>query len=330
MNNDPWLILTHQLPSKPSNIRVKIWRKLQLMGAVPIKNSIYALPNTPETREDFEWLRQEISQLRGEASIFLADSLSLAESREIVLMFQKAREKDFAPLIESAGNLHGRLEKMFRSGQPEEEQLDRLGKEWASHKKELEQLRKIDFFKAPGRAKAEALGASIEKLLERLKSASLKQSSKMTPAIDPKNLKDRTWVTRRSPGIDRLASAWLIRRRIDSRAQFKFVQEPYKPQTRQEIRFDMYEAEFTHLGEWCTFETLMHRLGLRETALRRIAEVVHDIDLKDGRFGALEAPGVARLVSGICELKKDDMGRLESGMTLFDALHASFNARMRR
>jgi hypothetical protein len=134
----------------------------------------------------------------------------------------------------------------------------------------------------------------------------------------------RTWVTRKGIHIDRVASAWLIRRFIDTDAEFKFVPaRGYRPE-KGEIRFDMFDAEFTHEGDRCTFEVLVGRLVPNEPALRPIAEIIHDIDLKDSKFERPEAAGIEALIAGICRAHKDDESRLARGSLLFDDLYASF------
>jgi hypothetical protein len=132
----------------------------------------------------------------------------------------------------------------------------------------------------------------------------------------------RTWVTRAGIKVDRMASAWLIRKFIDPAATFKFVPaKGYQPAP-GELRFDMFEAEFTHEGELCTFEVLVQRFGLADPALRAIAEIVHDIDVKDAKYGREEAPGIGQLVAGIAAAHPDDEARLARGAALFDDLHA--------
>lgn len=315
--NCSWLLLTHQLPSEPSNTRVKVWRKLQALGAVPIKNSIYALPNDKETREDFEWLRKEILQMKGEASIFLADSLDPAEERAIVRTFQQARAKDFDALLVRGAKLAEAVKGTLEGGHVKTESLERLDKEWSALKLERDRLIGLDFFKAPNRGKADGLMASLEKLLRRARSLCATAVPPELPPVDPAGLKRRVWVTRKSPHIDRLASAWLIRRFVDPSARFKFVAEPYRRKD-GEVRFDMYEGEFTHFGDWCTFETLLHQLGLKDPAVSRIGEIVHDLDLKDGKFGRPEAAGLGLAVAGLCRRHGNDSERLEAGLSFFD------------
>lgn len=137
----------------------------------------------------------------------------------------------------------------------------------------------------------------------------------------------QTWVTRQDVHVDRIASAWLIRRFIDPAAKFKFVPaRGYKPRS-TELRFDMFEAEYTHVGEDCTFQTLSRRFALDDRALLAIGEIVHDIDCKDERFGRPETAGIASLIRGIADAHEDDVARIERGSALLDDLYASFRTR---
>ena len=137
-------------------------------------------------------------------------------------------------------------------------------------------------------------------------------------------LTERVWVTRRGVQVDRIASAWLIRRFIDPKARFKFVSGTGYAAQPGELRFDMFEGEFTHRGDRCTFEVLTLRLGRDDLALTALAEIVHDIDLKDGKYGREEVAGVRSLIAGIAASSPDDTQRLERGAVLLDDLYSSF------
>jgi hypothetical protein len=157
------------------------------------------------------------------------------------------------------------------------------------------------------------------------------EASFLTPMSDEKRPVEvqpgTTWVTRAGVFIDRIASAWLIRRFIDAQACFKFVApQGYQPE-QGELRFDMFDAEFTHEGERCTFETLLHRFALTEAALTAIGEIVHDIDCKAEHFGRPETAGVAAMIRGIADLHADDDTRLQRGGEVFEVLYAALNSR---
>jgi hypothetical protein len=187
-------------------------------------------------------------------------------------------------------------------------------------RKRLAQSAAIDFFEADGRRTVDRLLAGLDAQL-----AGPPVEAAASAALNPASLVGRTWVTRAGVGIDRIACAWLIRRFIDPEARFRFVgNKAYKPEP-GEVRFDMLEAEFTHEGDWCSFETLLHRLELTDPALKAIGEIVHDIDLKDGRFGRDEAPGIARLIEGIGLANSADEQRIARGEAVLEDLYSVFS-----
>jgi hypothetical protein len=309
--SDRWLLLIHQIPPKPDYLRVKIGRRLQRVGAVPVKNSVYALPDTPAAFEDFQWIRTEIVDGGGEASICRADFIDGLTSDELRHVFRTARNADYAEITAAARELWASAKKReLDSSSRGEDELARL-------RKRLAAIAAIDYFNAPERAMAEeALGIAERELMP-------EATEREAPRdVDLSSYRGRTWVTRADVFVDRMASAWLIRRFIDPDARFRFVRDTtYKP-AKGEIRFDMFEAEFTHEGDRCTFETLLARFELADPALGTLGEIVHDIDLKDAKFARDDAPGIERVLAGIAAANKDDAARLERGYQLFDELHA--------
>jgi len=180
----------------------------------------------------------------------------------------------------------------------------------------------MDFFGAPGREAAEGLLAALE---TRIHGSDAVESSSAAKRRSLDDYGGRTWVTRQGVHIDRIASAWLIRRFIDPAATFKFVAaKGYRPEE-GELRFDMFDAEFTHDGDCCTFEVLLARLGIGDGALRAIAEIVHDIDLKDGKFARPETVGIEKLTAGLALGHRGDDERLARGGAMFDDLYEYFH-----
>ncbi|MBI1852262.1 MAG: chromate resistance protein [Planctomycetes bacterium] len=317
-NDVRWLLLIHQLPPKPSYFRVKIWRRLQRLGAVAIKNSVYALPKNEQTQEDFQWVRREILQGGAEATICEAHFVEGLDDREIEALFRAARDVDYREVAVSARDLAkslGANDRPSKDGRPNPEvELERL-------KQRVAEIGTIDFFSARGRKAAEESVAALETQLQG--GVSVLETRKMARARRGE-FGNRTWVTRKGVFVDRMASAWLIRRFIDPRARFKFVADRgYRPQ-KNEVRFDMFEAEFTHEGDRCTFEVLVERFGLNEPALRPLTEIVHDIDLKDSKFGRKDALGFEQLMTGIATAHKKDEVRLERSAAVLDDLYEYF------
>jgi hypothetical protein len=311
-----WLMLIHQLPPKPAYLRVKIWRRLQALGAVAVKNSVYALPRSEQALEDFQWVVREISEGGGEGAVCEAHFVEGLSDVEVTELFRSARESDYAQLAQDVRSV---LEGARVSTALSNEQRAELAAQVKRLKRQFGQIMAIDFFEAPNR---EATQALITELEERLARPDQEQRAARAPVLA--KLVGRAWVTREGIKIDRIASAWLIRRFIDAKARFKFVaSRGYRPK-RGELRFDMFDAEFTHEGDQCTFEVLLARSGLQDPALRHLAEIVHDIDLKDGKYGREEAPGVARLIDGLAITNKRDAARLARGSALFDDLYENF------
>jgi hypothetical protein len=318
-----WLLLIHQIPPKPAYLRVKVRRRLQALGAVPIKNSVYALPCSDSAQEDFAWVAREVAAGGGEALVCAASLLAGLADEEVEASFQTARAADYAGITQRARLLERALggSRGARDARNavHERALRRLEQQLAS-------AVALDFCEAPGREVAEALVAAIA---SRLRSQDRAARDAPRSRIDLATVSGRTWVTRRGIHVDRIASAWLIRRFIDREAQFRFVSPRGYVPLAGEIRFDMYEAEFTHDGDRCTFEVLLDAAGLKQAGLRAIAEIVHDIDLKDTKFGRPETPGVAHLLEGIAAASRDDTARLERGAALFDDLLTPYRRRSR-
>ncbi|WP_247648215.1 chromate resistance protein ChrB domain-containing protein [Pannonibacter phragmitetus] len=312
-----WLLLIHHLPSKPAYFRVKIWRRLQGIGAVAVKSTVYALPANAETHEDFEWLLKEIIEGGGEAMVCEARLVDGLTDAEVEALFNAARDEDYA---EIAHQVRGLLTEIRASGAPEKaaEARSQLGR----IRKRLSELVAIDFFGATGRLVVEGLLGDLEYLVTEEQPMTEDRSKAVEPVTD---LKARTWVTRRNVHVDRIACSWLIRRFIDPEAIIRFVPgKGYIPKA-GELRFDMFEGEITHEGDRCSFEVLLGRAGLTDPALLAIGEIVHDIDLKDGKFGREEASGIASLITGIAAANKEDEQRIAQGAPVFDNLYQYFS-----
>ena len=311
-----WLLLIHQLPAKPAYARVKVWRRLQALGAVTVKGAVYALPANAETREDLAWLAKEIVESGGEAIVCEAALVDGLSDAELQALFDAARNEDYVRIAAETRELAASL----RDDMPDNA-LAETATQAARLRKQLDAVVAIDFFDTEERAIAEGLLSDLE--------AGLKQegeavTDKPTNVASGESLKDRVWVTRQGIQIDRIASAWLIRRFIDPGAHFKFVPGKGYAPLPGELRFDMFEGEFTHQGDRCTFEVLIGHAGLADAALGAIGEIVHDIDLKDGKYGREEAAGIRTLIAGIASAHNDDDQRLERGGAVFDDLYRSF------
>ncbi len=314
-----WLLLIHQFPAKPAYQRVKVWRRLQGLGAVAIKNAVYALPANEQTREDFEWLLKEIQDGGGEGLICEARLVDGLSDDEVERMFNAAREADYDALAQEARGL-GDPRASASAAAETKGRIARL-------KAHVAQIAAIDFFGANGREIVDGLLTGLEAALEKEVPLKPETTGIELDIANRDGMNGRVWVTRRGVFIDRIASAWLIKRFIDPAAAFKFVPgKGYIPKP-GEIRYDMFEAEFTHEGDRCTFEVLMLKAGLADSALAAVAEIVHDVDLKDNKFAREEAGGIAHLITGLCSANKEDDARIDRGGAVFDDLYAYFSRR---
>ena len=317
-----WILLVHQLPPKPTNLRVRIWRKLQKLGAVAIKNSVYVLPANEKTHEDFQWLKQEIESAGGEASVFEAGSVEGAADVEIIAAFRKARDEEFAAIAAEFDGLTGAIREQSRSKHLSAGRLTGHEAEIDKLHAEIERISGNDFFDAKGRAGAFSAYERCQRALRSAQGPAREAAKKEAESgtLDVAKYQGRRWVTRRNLHIDRLASAWLIKQFIDKRPRFYFVAEGKTVEGA--IPFDTFGAEFTHHGEDCTFETMLKLFGLVEIkGLREIAEIVHDIDLKDDKFHRLEAAGLNAIIDGLSQVLRNDRKLLQQTSIVFDGLY---------
>jgi hypothetical protein len=317
-----WLLLVQQLPARPSNLRVRTWRRLQQLGAIAVKQAVYVLPDSPSAREDFEWLKAEIETGGGEASLFAADAVETWTNDELVQEFRRARESDYATLsvaVERALKAAARKRAPRRSRRSAGRIVD-------TFRQRLAAIEAIDFFGSAGRDRVTTLVADLQKSFSG--DSPGEHSAASTDSARRDSFRRRMWVTRPRPGIDRMGSAWLIKRFIDPEARFGFGDQP--PATGDAVPFDMFGVEFTHRGEWCTFETIAHTFAINDTAVERLATIVHDLDLKDAKFDAPEAGTVGALVEGLQAAHADDHALLDHGITMFEALYRTFERAARR
>lgn len=308
-----WWTLAFALPAQPAYARVKIWRRLQKVGAVSFKNAVYWLPGTESALEDFEWILREIRDLGGEGLILESRTVEGLSDGDIRALFDQAREGDYAELAKE-------LQSLMASAERKRDPLDHAAivEQVARHRERFKSIEAIDFFQANGREQVHSLLRTLE---ARALPAEEPAPDRTASSDKPGSLHGQVWVTRAHVHVDRMASAWLIRRSIDAHATFKFVTERnYRP-VPGEIRFDMYEAEFTHDAERCTFEVLLDQVERADSALRAIGEIIHDLDLKDQRFERPETAGIGQLLNGIARSTDDDSERLRRSAEVFDNLY---------
>jgi hypothetical protein len=296
-----WVLLIHQTPPKPGYLRIKQRRRLQRLGAVPLKRTVYALPAGDQFREDFEWLARDVASQGGEATVCEASQLDVDSDRRLVEAFRSGCAAEYRAIAAAS-----------RAAGPAD--LERLTIR-------LRAASALDQFTAEGRADAEAALATLATRLSQPGSSMTTPQSSLTPG--------RVWVTRAAVYVDRIASAWLIRRFIDPQAGFRFVDPRGYQAGPEDLRFDMFEGEFTHDGDSCTFETLCRHFGLHDPALAFIGQIVHEIDCKDDKFHRAETPGVQLALDGIVRNHGADEDRVARGSALWDDLYAQLQQALR-
>jgi hypothetical protein len=307
-----WLLLIHSIPPHPAYFRAKVGKRLARVGAVAIKNSVYVLPVQEQTREDLQWIAREIVQEGGEATVCEAIFVEGVQNEHIEALFRAARQADYVALGEDARAV---LVELGSRSQKHDDRDAKGATELARLEKRLAEILAVDFFGAEGREPVETLVQSVEKRLAK-EPASKRDASK--PSLS--DYRGRTWVTRKNVHVDRIASAWLVRRFIDPEANFRFVTGTGYRSKVDEVTFDMFEGTFTHIGDRCTFEVLLDAFSLKDAGLRALAEIIHDIDVKDGKFERPEAPGLASLIAAIALTRRDDEARIAFASEVLDAL----------
>ncbi|MBU3077830.1 chromate resistance protein ChrB domain-containing protein [Sphingomonas quercus] len=306
-----WLALLHQLPARPPYLRVKIWRRLQAIGAVPLKNAAHVLPRTEANRAAFAELLDEIVASGGEATLLIAQLVAGQSDGDVRGLFDAARDADYADIADAARRL-------IDTGPASSQDIARL-------QKRMEEVGRLDFFGAHGRQDAEAALGDLDR--QRYQHPDVSRTDP-APTLQPADLTGKTWVTRRGIHVDRIACAWLIRRFVDPTASFRFIDGKSNQPEPGELRFDMADAEFTHEGDRCSFETIVLRAGLAEDAgLVAISEIIHDLDIADGKFARPETPGVGAMLSGVCASTDDDLERVARASDALDQFYAYFSSR---
>ena len=287
-----WILIFYNLPTKPMSARMKYWRRLQKEGALPLKDSVYILPYGEDSYELCQWLTKEISAANGQMNFAVIDRIETMPNATIIDMFKAQSDALYVGVSEKIETL---------------KDASKLNK----YTKEYGEIKKTDFFNSD-------LGNKVKSKL-----VSLQNNSVIHITLNKKSIQDfqnRLWVTRKRPFVDRLASAWLIKRFIDKNAKFGFFAETEQlPES--SISFDMNEATFTHIGSLCTFEALAQSFDIQDEGVRAIAKIIHQLDIKDDLYDAPEAFGILAVLKGIRNAEQDDHKLLQKGIELFDAIY---------
>jgi Uncharacterized conserved protein len=305
MSNKKWYFFSFSVPSRLQGFRVKIWRRLNALGAVQIKNAIYVLPANEQAQEHLVWMGKETDEQGGESLIIANGNLLNISDAQIVAAFTRARDEDYLALGEEI-----RLAVAEPDSQERQTALRKL-------EKRLEAIRAIDFFPS-------GKGAGLQKMLDEAQHAQAMPLA-MIPLVDARCYKQKIWVTRANPYVDRLASFWLVKRFIDPAPRIVFLQEAEAvPAGADVVSFDMPHADFTHVGGLITFEVLADAFGLAAQVPQRMRQVIKAIDLEELDSAPVETPGVKRMLDGLVAAHADDHARTEQALAFFDTLLASY------
>jgi hypothetical protein len=316
-----WLLVFYSVPSHPVSNRMKVWRKLAKVGAVQLKGSVYILPATEEHEEFCQWLIGEVKSMGGDGAFVKSTEIKTMTNADIRRLFTMQADREYHRL-EKVLDVFERKIQSIRKGSKSEEGKH-LTEKAAKLAKEFEELRKRDYFES-------LTGNILKKRIQALEAA-LRNAGGKTPeeasTVVTRKTQDylgKIWATRKNPFVDRMASAWLIKRFVDPKASFVFIDERDVTSLDNAIvTFDMRGAAFTHVGDLCTFEVLVKSFGIKDKAVKKIAEIVHDLDVKDDKYGKPETTGVEDILTGIRKTAKSDADGLDRGMTAFEMLYQS-------
>lgn len=318
-----WLLFFYSVPSKPVSNRMRVWRRLIKAGAVNLKGAVYILPFNDEQYEFLQWLLAEIAEMKGEAAFATIERIDTMKDGELIALFNRHRATDYRLIEKALDDLERRLSSIRKGSTAQD--IRGLLEQFSKLRKEFEEVKRVDFFSS---GEGEALNKRIKRVGAELKTLGGTEPKKESPMkITTRSVtayKGKIWLTRKKPFIDRMASAWLIRRFIDKNAVFRFADEKdMEAAAKNSVAFDVRGGEFTHAGDMCTFEVLIKSFLLRDQVLKKMAEIVHDLDMKDEKYNATEAKGLEDILIGIRKTAKDDRDALERGMQVFEMLYMS-------
>jgi len=227
----------------------------------------------------------------------------------IVAMFNDARARDYDEIAEP-------LTRLIKDRKARKTSAETFSSELEKIRRRFQEINEIDYFQS-------SRGDDLRRLFQKAESlGSLRKRPETKARLQVEDYRGKTWITRPRPEIDRVGSAWLIRKFIDAGAKFVFANTP--AEFPEAIPYDMFEVEFSHHGDCCTFETLVERFGIRDRAVLRLAELIHDADLEDDKFHRVEGFGVEQIFKGWGKQGLNDQEILSKGFECFDALYAQF------
>ncbi|OGW48898.1 MAG: hypothetical protein A2Z50_03850 [Nitrospirae bacterium RBG_19FT_COMBO_42_15] len=317
-----WLIFFYSVPSRPVSSRVKIWRRLSKAGAVHLKGAVYILPDNEDNYELCQWLVSEIASLDGGGDFVRVEKIETIKNEDIIGLFNRQRGQDYSYIKKGLEELERKINSIKKGGLREDDKA--LYEQSKKLSKEFEEIHKIDFFSSKAGIDLKKEIKAAEEEAKRLIGVKFIKAEVLLPVKNIKDYQRKIWVTRKKPFVDRMASAWLIKRFIDKKAVFRFINEGETGDIdKKAVAFDVKAGEFTHRGDMCTFEVIIKVFNLKDKTVKKISEIVHEIDIKDGKYENPEARGIEDILVGLRKSVKDDSEALEKGMALFEMLYAS-------
>jgi len=306
-----WIVLSYSLSAVArSGPRVALWRRLRRLCVVTLPGGSQLLPVRDQCGEAFQWLAQEIRQAQGEAVVMRVQQFEGMTDQQLVDLFHAARREEYLAIEAEATALKKTVDSKakLKDRSQMQDQLSRLRRRHAD-------AARVDYFGCPDGSRVSLQLVRIEQMLS-------PGAAKREPVrrVSLAEYRHKRWVTRPRPHVDRLACAWLIRRFVDPKAVIRYAARP-KP---NEIAFDMEEGEFGHQGNLCSFEKMLLAFDLEHAALRAIAEIVHEIDLRDGQYVRPETAGIDAILAGWRSSKWPDAELESRGIALFEGLYAAF------
>ena len=317
-----WILFFYSVPSRPVSNRMKIWRKLSKAGAVQIKGAVYILPMNDEHYEFFQWLVAEVSSMGGEAAFTKVEAIDSMKDNEIMDIFNAHKDAEYQVISKALDDLETKINSIKKGSKPQN--LKAISEQIAKLSKSYGETLKTDFFSSKA---GSAIRSRFNTLDAAMKGFAGAPPESKPAGVPPRRLDDyqrMVWISRRRPFVDRMASAWLIRRFIDKNATFRLTDEKELANPgKNEVAFDVSGGTFTHVGDLCTFEVLVKTFGLKDKAVRKISEIVHELDIRDDKYSNAESAGLEVILSGFKMSVKDDMDLLEKGMSVFEMMYLS-------
>ncbi len=319
-----WILIFYTVPSKPVKNRVKFWRRLAKAGAVQLKGAVYVLPYNEEHHEFCQWVMSEVSALGGDGDFVVTNKFEMLSNSDIISLFRIQRDADYGNLETKLNELEMKLNSLEKGSTIKNrgnllEKFDKL-------QKEFDEIKRVDFFPSKAYLETEQRINGLQKMTAQFISnsdATIKNKIHIHRRL-PRDYTARVWTTRKNPFVDRMASAWLIRKFIDKDAVFQFIdQNSTEGLENNPVVFDMKNGEFTHIGNQCTYEVLIKAFGIKDRTARKMAEIIHELDVKDGMYHAPEAKGIEDILTGIRKTAKNDTDALEKGIAIFEMLYSS-------